>query len=78
MDAFMLVKAVNNAIVTVNIGIKILQQSSNILAQPQYLAKITKKIQKCPIIRNRQKENRNFSPKIGNKMTSVKNQTKKS
>lgn len=44
MDAFMLVKAVNNAIVTVNIGIKILQQSSNILAQPQYLAKITKKI----------------------------------
>lgn len=34
MDAFMLVKAVNNVIVTVNIGIKILQQSSNILAQP--------------------------------------------
>lgn len=63
MDAIMLVEAVNNVIVTVNVAIKILQQSSNILAQHGHLAKITKKRQKCPIIRNPSKRELEFLSK---------------
>lgn len=40
----MLVKAVNNLIVTVNVGLKIIQRSSSILAQPSTFGKNHKEI----------------------------------